>query len=277
MFEILCRGPRRLRKTRGSHAPETSNPTPCTSPPNDARGLIHKTIIRAATGFLTGGPAGALRGALQPSGVVRIVSGKERRRSFPAGLSHHAEHVWLEGLPRKQRPRHNLAHSGPLGARSSNLAEGTGDCPGAMWVKTDVGCVHLLTGDTMPQTGGETMASGGGGSVVEGAWGMPAVTPDVDTRRVLDCPRGMVLGIDDLCYPKAVLSSRNVNRKWRRPPKPTVSRRDEVAIRRAAAAKDRVLELAKDVGLHASKTKPAGKAKAAPAVHMLKVVHEETN
>ena len=119
----------------------------------------------------------------------------------------------------------------------------------------------------------------GGGDVVEGAWGLPAVTPDVAMRQVLDCPRGMVLGIDNLCYPKAVLSSRNVHRKWRRPPKPTVSRRDEVAIRRAASAKDRVLELAKEVGLHASKTKPAPRAKqiGSGQPHFLKVVHAETN
>jgi len=120
------------------------------------------------------------------------------------------------------------------------------------------------------------------GEAVVGAFGMPAMVPEEEVRRMLVCPRGMVLGTDDLCYPKGVLSSRNLHRKWRRPPRAPVTAADAKAIRTAAKARDRVLGLAKSVGLHASKTRPAAKPKAAPHQHLLaapalRVVHEETN
>jgi len=119
------------------------------------------------------------------------------------------------------------------------------------------------------------------GQAVVGAFGMPAMVPETEMVRTLRCPRGMVLGTDDLCYPKGVLSSRNLHRKWRRPPRPTISAGDARAIRVAAAAKDRVLKLAKDVGLHASKTKPAPQPKKghqhllAPPPQVLRVISEE--
>jgi len=121
------------------------------------------------------------------------------------------------------------------------------------------------------------------GQAVVGAFGMPAMVPMEVNRPTLVCPRGMVLGTDDLCYPKGVLSSRNLHRKWRRPPRPTISAGDARAIRIAAAAKDRVLKLAKDVGLHASKTKPKASSPPAhqhllgPSPKVLRVISEHTN
>lgn len=208
---------------------------------------------------------------------------KKRRRKYPQGLTHHQQHQWLESLERAERPKHRLGHA-PIGIapfQPTTMAQTapSGPCDWGQRENPVTGQCEWFVGDQPgPEPGGV-----GGGQVVQGAWGLPAVVPDVKMRRVLKCERGLVLGIDNLCYPRAVLSSRNVHRKWRRPPKPTVSRRDEVAIRRAAAAKDRVLELAKDVGLHASKTRPAArKAKghahqiAAP-VQTLRVISEETN
>jgi len=129
-----------------------------------------------------------------------------------------------------------------------------------------------------------TMARPSFGQAVVGAFGMPAMVPIEELRRLLVCPRGMVLGTDDLCYPKGVLSSRNLHRKWRRPPRAPVTAADARAIRRASATRDRVLQLAKDVGLHASKTRPAKQVKPAPHQHLLaapaqhiRVISEETN
>jgi len=109
---------------------------------------------------------------------------------------------------------------------------------------------------TLP--GGATMPTG---QATVGAFGLPALTPQGVSRVVRKCGRGMVLGIDNLCYPKAVLTARSKFRKWRRPPRAPVTRRDVVAIRRAAGARDRVLELAKDVGLSVTKTKRKKTAK----------------
>jgi len=94
------------------------------SPPNGSRAFVHKRIGGAIGGFLTGGPTGAVGGFFR-GGVtdapVRIVSGKEMRRTFPVGLSHAAEHLWLESMPRSARPFHPKGHGaaqGPSGARS---------------------------------------------------------------------------------------------------------------------------------------------------------------
>ena len=100
-----------------------------------------------------------------------------------------------------------------------------------------------------------------GQAATVGAFGLPALTPTGVSRLVRKCGRGMVLGVDNLCYPKAVLTGRSKFRKWRRPVRPPVTRRDVIAIRRAAGARDRVKELAKDVGLKigAAKRRPSPK------------------
>lgn len=146
---------------------------------------------------------------------------------------------------------------------------GGGTCPTGT-IRIGENCVS--PGDLFP--GGapliQPVTQGGGvgpGVATVGAFGLPALAPSGVSRLVRKCNRGMVLGIDNLCYPKAVLTGRSKFRKWRRPVRPPVTRRDVVAIRRSAAARDRVLELAKDVGLSVSKTKTRRKAKKAGHGH----------
>jgi len=55
-----------------------------TPKPGDSRGFVHKRLIRAARGFVTGGPAGAASGFLSPG--VRARKGGGRRRQFPRGF-----------------------------------------------------------------------------------------------------------------------------------------------------------------------------------------------
>jgi len=144
--------------------------------------------------------------------------------------------------------------------RPSSITSG-GPCPGPFNVRGPGDtCIDL----TALPPGGRPLITGRTGvtgQVVAGGFGLPAMAPEIEQRITRSCGPRMVLGIDDLCYPKAILPPRSQFRKWRRAPKPVISRRDEVAIRRAASAKERVLTLAKDVGLHASKTKPATKSK----------------
>jgi len=121
------------------------------------------------------------------------------------------------------------------------------DCPPGM-VKIGGVCVDL----TALPPGGDPAFVPANGVATLGGFGLPALTPGSETRLVRKCPRAMVLGIDNLCYPKAVLTGRSKFRKWRRPVRAPVTRRDVVAIRRAAGARDRVKELAKDVGLTVS-------------------------
>jgi len=164
------------------------------------------------------------------------------------------------------------------GGLSSGLSS-QGDCGRGM---IRVAGICIDPGAAAP--GGDPFISRASGAAVEGAFGMPAFTPleeQVLTRR---CPRRMVLGFDNLCYPKAVLPPRSQFRKWKRAPSPTLSRRDEAAIMRAASAKDRVLGLAKKAGLFASKSKPASRGNSrghqhliAAAPKQLRVISEETN
>lgn len=100
------------------------------------------------------------------------------------------------------------------------------------------------------------------GAAVIGAFGQPALEPrvagtvmrrDGTTGAVLRCPGGMVLGKDDLCYPRGVIGRRGKFRKHRPSVRPPLSSADTAAIRRAARAKDRVKELAKDVGFTCKK------------------------
>jgi len=132
---------------------------------------------------------------------------------------------------------------------------GGGDtCPVGM-VRLGNSCIDLTAlppgGDpaitpALPGATGVTIPTG---QATVGAFGLPALAPQGVSRLVRKCGRGMVLGVDNLCYPKAVLTGRSKFRKWRRAVRPPVTRRDVVAIRRAAGARDRVKELAKDVGL----------------------------
>lgn len=65
------------------------------------------------------------------------------------------------------------------------------------------------------------------------------------------CPRGYVLAVDKLCYPR-----RMVARQWRKwPPrrKPPISRREYRAILDAAAGRKKAEKVAKKAGLHVTR------------------------
>lgn len=131
-------------------------------------------------------------------------------------------------------------------------------CPGRSIRIPGLGCFDPLAAApggapaVVPESG--TVMGGGGGAVM-GAFGIPAMAPRVVTSMRRECGPGLVLGRDNLCYPKSVLGRRSKYRKWRGAPKPPVTAADMKAIRRAAAARDRVKGLASDVGLKTSRKK----------------------
>lgn len=101
--------------------------------------------------------------------------------------------------------------------------------------------------------GGQPFISPGPSQAVQGAFGLPALVPSYEERIHRDCPAGMVLGKDDLCYPKAVIGRRSKFRKWRQPRKPLFTAGDLNAIRRANRLQDRARRIGKDLGLKVSK------------------------
>lgn len=292
-------------------------------PPNDSRSFVHKRLFgaaksfvtsgfsptAAATGFITGGgskqqprqfPRSTFRTGLQtrapisartrapssaPRPVTRLADAARsgRRTAPPRPVTRLAAtgiiHTHAGGFRHPHARPLALAGCGPgFEMRNGRCVRKGGLIPSAERL------LGITFGGKPPRERTTTMARRRDfGQAVVGAFGMPAMVPEEESRVQLVCPRGMVLGTDNLCYPKGVLSSRNLHRKWRRPPRAPVTAADARHIRKAAAAKDRVLRLAKDVGLHASKTRPSTKSKkghqhliAAPAQH-LQVISEETN
>lgn len=137
----------------------------------------------------------------------------------------------------------------------------SGGCPDGR-IQMGTQCIDPLAGMpggiplSIPSAG--TMVGHGGGAVI-GAFGLPAQEPTLFSQLVRRCGPGMVLGEDDLCYPKAILPKRSQYRKWKGAVKPPVTAADMKAIRRANSTRNRVLDLAKDVGLHAAKSAPRRK------------------
>lgn len=114
-----------------------------------------------------------------------------------------------------------------------------------------VGDQCLAPGDAFP--GGDPFITEAGGNAVQGAFGLPAITPVREQRVHRNCPDGMVLGKDNLCYPKAILSRRSKFRKWRQPRRPLFTAGDLNAIRRAERLKGKAKKIGKDLGFKVTK------------------------
>jgi len=209
-------------------------------------GAIKPTVIEEikAAGFDPGLKTfggGAARALALPTGITSFVGSDIQTASgFGIGpcdaLSGIAKSACLLIMQR-------IPGSGTGGSSAGELVAAAA-CPRGM-VKIGTRCIDL----TALPPGGDPAIVPATGATTVGAFGLPASFPAGISRVVRNCGPRMVLGIDNLCYPKAVLPPRSKFRKWRRPPRVPVTRRDVVAIRRSAAAKDRVAELAKDVGL----------------------------
>jgi len=274
--------------------------------PNDQRGFVHKRILGGVVGLVTGGPTAAAAGFLRGGGS-KGRPGSTRSADFgilPRKLSAFAgcppHLVPVPGIPSgtacvpPDSPRARAHFGGGGGSGFAARSFGIGLPAGVPCIlpfrRAPDGSCKIFIGDR-PGPDGPVTGSGAPGTAVVGAFGLPAMEPDVvgtimrrdgSSGPILRCGRGMVLGIDSLCYPKAVMPRRSKFRKWRAAPRPVISARDTKAIRIAASAKERVLVLAKDVGLHASKTRPAPRSKGhqhllAAAPRALRVISEETN
>lgn len=144
----------------------------------------------------------------------------------------------------------------PSSGGQTNLTGTVAPCPeGTRRVGTK--CVDLLAlppggkPGVIPAPG--TAVGAPGGTAVMGAFGLPAMSPRIETRVHRSCGPGMVLGKDNLCYPKRVLPRRSNMRKWKGDRRPPVTAADARAIRRAERARGRVKDLAKDVGFSVKK------------------------
>ncbi len=122
-------------------------------------------------------------------------------------------------------------------------------CPEGWEVNSEGQCVKSGLEGAVERflPGGDTgMLGDVTGQVVMGIFG-PAMYPmqagviaknNGEMRPILRCRAGMVLGIDDLCYPKSVV--RGSRRKHKRPPRPLLSGGDRKVLRKADSIKNQL-------------------------------------
>jgi len=87
-----------------------------------------------------------------------------------------------------------------------------------------------------------------------GIFGAPALVPNSRSVRTLECPRGLILGKDDLCYAKNSIP--NKLRKWPKGPRPAVSAHDRKMMRKfgpGGSKQAAVKRLAMDAGFSCKK------------------------
>jgi len=163
------------------------------------------TLARGALGFVAGGPVGAAT-------ALVAGSGGDRERKAQVARNRQASRGTFAGV----RPTRGFAPQEP-GCR-----------PGT--VKVGRFCVDASA--ALP--GGDPLfTSASEFQVTSGAFGMPATIPKEEVSTRLECPRGMVLGEDDLCYPKQVLRRDSRFRKWRPGARPILTGGQRRAISKA--------------------------------------------
>lgn len=111
---------------------------------------------------------------------------------------------------------------------TTGLVGGSATCPDGSF-KVLGRCIDLQPGGAV--SGGGMML--GGGEAVLGRYGV-AMVPASAQRTRLRCPRGMVLGMDNLCYNRRDL--RKDERKWRPGRKPLLTGGELNAISTAMSA-----------------------------------------
>lgn len=199
------------RQMTATRVPTTSTqPKPAiisTPQPNEGILSIGGAIVGGIAGAVTGGPGGALAGARAGYGIGSSLEGGGSQTQQVAGGS-----PAVPGL----------------------VATTPGGCPAGS-IGFPPFCVDLRPGGAGSGSGVLVSPGDPRTSAMMAAGG---VVPESRTRTQLRCPRGMVLGIDDLCYRRGSL--RKDQRKWVPGRKPLLTGGDLNAISKAARAASRL-------------------------------------
>lgn len=186
-------------------------------------------IVGGITGFITGGPGGAVVGAAAGGGLIG--GGSEPPTNQPAV---------------------------PGGGFTGPTTSTAGPCKGIFSVRGPDGtCIDLtalppggdpaVTGQVTPVA---AESSDGYGAAVKGYFGV-GIMPRVDVQTVRHCPPGTALGKDGVCYKG--LGRNSPKRMWPMGEKPLMTGGDRAAIRRAKSVATKLLGARKSL-------KKAGKA-----------------
>lgn len=210
-------------------------------PPNEQRNFVHRRIIGAVGGFIQGGPLGAASGFARGGGggrstPVTLQPIPQSRQNCPAGFTRDAAGncVQTQGAP-------------------------TPGFRGAVQ--------RLLPGG---QTGFQPIPQFG--NAVMGQYGA-ALEPSTMSSTMLKCPRGTVLGTDDLCYNRKDI--KNSERKWPRGRRPLLTGGDLRAITQASAAARKIERKTKQLRrLGMLKTPTTRRPRAVAPGHHAHVAHD---
>jgi len=210
--------------------------------------FVHKRLLRATVGFVTGGPTGAIAGAL--SGGGRREAAPPIRRQPSRALVPVSRTARPSVASAEEQEEGRFAKFAPAAQPFRRLTGGcifptrrdprTGQC--RVFVGTQTG-----RDDDVIQA--RPISSGGGpaGEAVMGRFGV-AMVPG---NRVIDravCLPGMKLGKDGLCYDKIA----NKDRRWPRGRKPLLTGGEMRAISVASRAAGRLTRTAvrlQEIGL----------------------------
>jgi len=205
--------------------------------------FVHGKLFGAIKHFVPGG--GLVGGALD---VITGITGgggasapnrtNEKRRKLVASFSasdllraaDHLAHGHTQRTPRHAFLTNRIAEAVQFRGQFA-----TADCMPPN-VRQPDGTCRVPVFDADPTHISPAERSVMGGQAVAGAFGIPAMVPEAQPRTRLSCPPGMVLGRDNLCYPKQVLRRDSRFRKWRPGVRPILTGGERNAIRRAKAA-----------------------------------------
>jgi len=233
---------------------------PCLS---DVRGFVHKKIARGVvggvTGFIRGGPGGAVTGAV---GGFIGGGGEIQAAVCPPGFA-----LTSSGgcAPRSVTVRAPAFRRFTQSLRQQPAAEVT-PVPGIVGFAQRIipgGATGL---EVLPSDGGEVVPMGpamGTGQAVVGRFGA-GIEPFTRTSQIRDCPRGMVLAVDSLCYNRRDL--RNSERFWPRGRRPLLTGGEMRAISTAASAARKLQRKQKDLMKLGLLPKPKARARAPSGV-----------
>jgi len=222
--------------------------------PGDRRNFVHRKIIGAI-----GGAAGALISGGNP--ITGAIGG------FAKGGTSAPAPVRSNGL---------ITTLGQLGGA---FVPTTGGCSPGFFRAPDGSCQQLLGRPTPGALGmvQRTLPFGATGlqqfgEAVMGQFGA-ALEPGIRPSDVRVCPRGTVLGVDDLCYNKRDI--KNSERKWPRGRRPLLTGGDMRCISIASAAAKRLQSKQKQLQTLGLLKKPSRRAapRALPGHHQ----HTEHN
>jgi len=203
------------------------------------RGFIHKRLLSAAGGFLSGGPIGAARGFISLPDA----------RPATVGASLHTGGVG--GLPCPTGFENRGSGCVPSGFTSTQAIDRQVCEPPLVQDPRGRGvCVYPGS----PSAGGATFQGGGS-------------QPSTYSQTVSRCERGWVLGGDGMCYPKGMISNRN--RKWPRGRRPLLTGGEMRAINTASAAARKIQRKVKQLQGMGMLKRPAARRRGttAAAIH----------